>query len=286
MSWYEDLKSLLAYTFYVPTMVTGFMVNYDKFKHAFELNDNKLNIFQFIKDICRFVFWVGFVDVALYYNYSKAIQRNKYLMNSLDTQTLFGICLTMGYILFFKHLTFYGISKPFLEADNVESPSLPKCVLSIYRLSDFWRTINNGQYRFMVKYFYKPLATHYGRTIASAGVFSYLCIWHGSYPDIIMWCLINFFVLSMERLIDFVVISYDFSAYRRLQAAFHTPLWLLNILSHMYFLMGFDTGNQYFKVLCFSWPWTLITLFGLYCGVEVSMEITNFRATYNKHKEE
>ena len=64
---------------------------------------------------------------------------------------------------------------------------------------------------------------------------------------------------------------------RRLHAIAAAPLYLLSIISNMYFLIGLEAGDIFLKRGFNSWPWgTPLTLFFMYCGSQVSIEMKNW----------
>ena len=68
-----------------------------------------------------------------------------------------------------------------------------------------------------------------------------------------------------------------FRGRRRLHAIAAAPLYLLSIISNMYFLIGLEAGDIFLKRGFNSWPWgTPLTLFFMYCGSQVSIEMKNW----------
>ena len=71
--------------------------------------------------------------------------------------------------------------------------------------------------------------------------------------------------------------SIFFRGRRRLHAIAAAPLYLLSIISNMYFLIGLEAGDIFMKRGFNSWPWgTPLTLFFMYCGSQVSIEMKNW----------
>ena len=55
------------------------------------------------------------------------------------------------------------------------------------------------------------------------------------------------------------------------------PLFMLSIISNMYFLIGQEAGDIFMSRGLNSWPWgTPLTLFFMYCGSQVSIEMKNW----------
>ena len=73
------------------------------------------------------------------------------------------------------------------------------------------------------------------------------------------------------------IIFYFSRGRRRLHAVAAAPLYLLSIISNMYFLIGLEAGDIFLKRGFNSWPWgTPLTLFFMYCGSQVSIEMKNW----------
>ncbi len=64
---------------------------------------------------------------------------------------------------------------------------------------------------------------------------------------------------------------------RRLYACVSAPLFLLSIVSNMFFLLGYKNGWTFMVRGFLTWPiGTPTTLFFMYCGAQTSIEIKNW----------
>ena len=64
---------------------------------------------------------------------------------------------------------------------------------------------------------------------------------------------------------------------RRFHALISAPLFLMSIISNMYFLMGKDMGHILMTRGFTSWPiGTPLLLFFMYCGAQTSIEVKNW----------
>ena len=64
---------------------------------------------------------------------------------------------------------------------------------------------------------------------------------------------------------------------RRFHALISAPLFLMSIISNMYFLLGKDIGHMFMWKGFTSWPiGTPVLLFIMYCGAQTSIEVKNW----------
>jgi hypothetical protein len=57
----------------------------------------------------------------------------------------------MAHFFHMKYVFFYGLPRAFIQADNIKTPSHPKCIARIHLYSDMWRYFDTGLYKFMHK---------------------------------------------------------------------------------------------------------------------------------------
>ena len=61
------------------------------------------------------------------------------------------------------------------------------------------------------------------------------------------------------------------------QTIFSAPIFLLSIVSNMYYLFGQEVGDMCLRRIFYSWPWgTPTVLFFMYCGSQVSIGTKNW----------
>ena len=106
---------------------------------------------QFFKDLFRYSFWFLINNLVLHLFYFSALQYSFNILEKVDLWTLCGIGYSMGQFFHMTYVVYYGIPKPFLESDDIESPTLPKCIGRIHLYSDMWRYFDNGLYKFIQK---------------------------------------------------------------------------------------------------------------------------------------
>ncbi len=288
----EDAQSLFAYAFYLPTVATGPIVNYDKFQVALNGEDKKWNSTKFLQTFLRYAFWFIVAELVFHCFYFSALSHNYGLLAGVDLWTLSGIGLAMGHFFYIKYVIFYGIPKAFLEAEDIEAPQPPQCISRIHLYSEMWRNFDNGLYKFMHKYYYKPIVTELGdslfsRILASAVIFAFVLVFHGfCHSHVIMWCLINFFGVCLEATARTLSKWRPYQNWekrlltpqgqRRFYCLLGAPLFLMSILSNFYYVMGAEVGDIFAHRLYDSWSGTTCILFFTYCGAQTSFEIKNW----------
>ena len=133
---------------------------------------------------------------------------------------------------------------------------------------------------------YEYLPRIMAKLLASAICFTFVYIWHGLIPNVLIWSILNFIGITLENLgkhigklekyqiLEKTVITPI--GIRRLHAALSSILYLLSIVSSMYFLMDEKAGNLIMNRAFNSWPFgTPFILFFLYCGAQTSIEVKN-----------
>ena len=112
-------------------------------------------------------------------------------------------------------------------------------------------------------------------------------VFHGIKPHILIWSFLNFVGIVIETLTKAVATNEKYQqlensvlsprGQRRLHALLAASLFLLSIVSNMYFLIGMEAGHIFFTNGFGSWPFgTPIILFFCYCGSQTSIELKNF----------
>ena len=209
--------------------------------------------------------------------------------------TLAGLGFTIGQFFHMKYVFFYGISRPFVMADGVEPPNHPKCIARIHLYSDMWRYFDEGLHKFMHRYIYLPVMNVLGQSrnllmqlIAAIVCFSFIYLWHGIMPHVLIWSALNFIGILVEKLASAIWHTETYQrlekslftarGQRRLHAALSAPLFMMSICSNLYFLLGKDIGQVFLTKAFTSWQsfGTPTILFFLYCGAQTSIEIKNW----------
>ena len=117
--------------------------------------------------------------------------------------------------------------------------------------------------------------------------FSFVYVWHGIMPNVLRWSVLNYVGIVTETAGRSISKNEVYQKLeksllsprgrRRLHAAVGAPVFMLSIISNMYFLIGLDAGNIFMNRGFNSWPWgTPVTLFFMYCGAQTSIEVKNW----------
>ena len=123
--------------------------------------------------------------------------------------------------------------------------------------------------------------------VAALICFSFVYIWHGIMPHVFTWSALNFIGILVEKVASCI---WHWEPYqrlerslfsprgqRRLHAALSAPLYLMSIVSNMYFLLGEEIGPMFLWKALTSWPLgTPTTLFFMFCGAQTSIEVKNW----------
>eukprot|EP00095_Tigriopus_kingsejongensis_P004127 maker-scaffold122_size333723-snap-gene-2.43 protein:Tk04127 transcript:maker-scaffold122_size333723-snap-gene-2.43-mRNA-1 annotation:"protein-cysteine n-palmitoyltransferase rasp" len=290
----KGFVNMLAYCFYLPVGIGGPIINYEAFHHGLS-NEPRAWTFAtcqcVLKSCARYLFWLAFNHFLLHFLYFSAIQFDADTFHQLDMWTLSGVAYSMGHFFYMKYLVFYGFPRAFLEMDGIDAPSPPKCVARIHLYSDMWRYFDNGLYRFIHKYFYSAL-THGNpgllvKLFASFCTFAFIYVWHGIQDHVLVWSVMNFLGITAEALGKSIGSLPGYQRFersmlsprnrRRLYGALGAPLFLVSILSNMFFFMGVPAGSHLMEKAFTSFPLGTPLLFVfMYCGAQTSFEMRNW----------
>ncbi len=285
---------LLGYCFYLPLGIQGPLINYKDyhvgiFSHPKPWTWPRLKEFALL--ITRYAFWYLAVELWLHFLYTSALKLEVKLLGKMDLWTIAGLGFSMGQFFMMKYTFFYGFTRPFVKSDGVEPPNHPKCIARIHLYSDMWRHFDAGLHKFMHRYIYQPVIS--GRNslmfqlLAAIVCFAFVYIWHGIMDNILRWSLLNFAGIVLETLARAI---WKWEPYNKLEKSFlssrgqrrwhallSAPLYLMSIVSNMYFLFGLEAGHVFMSKGFTSWPWgTPTTLLFMYCGAQTSIEVKNY----------
>lgn len=293
-SHFWNFIEMLSFCFYIPLCISGPLITFKEYKKGMygkpqEWTMQRLRNTIFL--IFRYTFWYFVTEIGLHHLYFSAFRYQPSIASKMDMWTLGGLGYTMGQFFCMKYIFFYGINRPFVMADGIEPPYHPKCIGRIHLYSDMWRYFDSGLYKFMHTYIYKPvigartglLVQLFGSTMC----FSFVYLWHGIMPHVLIWSFLNYVGIVCESLSK-AIWQMEFyqriersmlspKGQRRFHALISAPLFLMSIISNMYFLMGKDMGHILMTRGFTSWPiGTPVLLFFMYCGAQTSIEVKNW----------
>lgn len=117
-------------------------------------------IWEWSFELLRMMAWWMATYVSLHFMYHRAISLQSGVVR-FDLATMLGLCFALFGSFFVQYYVFYGIPILFANIDQIKSPTRPKCVFSIAKSSELWRTFDGGLYDFMKKF----VASQYKRSI-------------------------------------------------------------------------------------------------------------------------
>lgn len=123
--------------------------------------------------------------------------------------------------------------------------------------------------------------------LAAVICFTFVYLWHGIVENVMKWSILNFIGIVLETGARSIWRQEWYQkrekawlsprGQRRFHALISAPLYLMSIISNMYFLIGHEAGNIFMSKGFNSWPLgTLTTLFFMYCGAQTSIEVKNY----------
>jgi len=126
-----------------------------------------------------------------------------------------------------------------------------------------------------------------GSLLASTMCFSFVYLWHGLMPHVMLWSFLNYVGIVCETVSKAIWQTATYQrieksvmgprGQRRFHALISAPLFLMSIISNFYFLMGKDIGYIFLVKGFTSWPiGTPTILFFMYCGAQTSIEVKNW----------
>jgi len=262
---------LFNYIYYLPLLITGPLMTYDKFEEnvTSESRQNespkpliplhlKLNLerenlkflAKFLLNILRMLFWLLITEVIVHRMYfGVMLKQINFLRDSVDLWELAGIGFASGQFFYLKYLQMYGIHSLIAHLDGMTPPGQPKCISRVYLYSDMFRNFDTGLYNFIKRHLYIPLGgSHHGFThqlLTSAIVYSFIYFWHGSEYYIVLWTLFNFTTINMETVgrymlrkpwVQEIEAKLGPRMWRRLRVALSTPLFIASTIAIFMFI--------------------------------------------------
>jgi len=255
---------LFNYVYYLPLLITGPLMTYDKFEDNltaasphrqkneepkplipshFRLNlerENLTLLAKFALNMGRMLFWLVFTEVICHRMYFGVMLKDiRFLRESTDLWELAGIGFASGQFFYLKYLQMYGIHSLIAHLDGMTPAGQPKCISRVYLYSDMFRNFDTGLYLFIKRHLYIPLGgSHHGfsrQLLTSAIVYSFIYFWHGSEYYIVLWTAFNFTTINLETVgrlllrkpwVKSIEVQLGPRMWRRFRVALSTPLFL------------------------------------------------------------
>lgn len=256
----KNLLEFTSYCLYLPTLYLGPIILYSNFRSVNWWENNCLRIplmqrFQkLIFNLLRFIFWYFALEFLLHFLYVSIMSYNIDLLREINYFSLFGVGFIISVLFHIKYLVFYGLATCLTQFElDIAVPRTPKCVCRTHLFSDIWRYFDRGLYLFLIKYVFKPSAKMAGKLVGSLVCFSFIFLWHGVRPHILIWTILNYVGICFETFGAELAKSEDFKKkilkdidekmLRRLICLACAPLYGMSCLSGFYFGTGREAGD-------------------------------------------
>lgn len=295
---YDKVVTISAYLLYLPGFFAGPIYLYNDFEKATRhvRAEPEKEVFLGRKYFKTMGFLIVLIAEIIYYEwmlhwlYSSAITSDYIIVSGYNSWQFSGFLASLCLLFYLKYTCIYGAFKILASFDGVASisPPLPQCVAAVHLNSQLWRTFDVGIYNWLKKYAYDPIVksnrTIYARFLATFVSFVCIALWHLPLtPAIITWLGLNILGSFIEIWARTLTTFEPWKRFRsklsqanyiRVLAIAGVPLFLLAVLSNLYFLSGNEQiGNEFIKrIFNGSNYFTLHLLFALYCGANVSID--------------
>lgn len=286
-----SLIDLLVYNFYLPLLANGPVVNFDTFQKTFYQPYKPFTsdeIKSLLWDTARTLWWYFFLEGYLHFIYSTALTHDPRLFSALSNWALTGIMYSQLNIFLVKYKVFYRCTTLLAQVDKIDVPLSPRCVTTLYLITDMWKYFDRGLNAWMIRYIYAPLGgSRKGvirQIVASFSSFAFIWLWHGGHVYSIWWFIPNWIGVMIESVAGKVLMlpsvkrledKLSPAGSRRIRAIFGVVTLTCLILSNLVFLCGSEPVWFYIKrIFYFGWPSSaLLILFTMYLIVQTNMEL-------------
>uniref|UniRef100_A0A182LTF9 Uncharacterized protein n=1 Tax=Anopheles culicifacies TaxID=139723 RepID=A0A182LTF9_9DIPT len=247
------LHDLVAYLLYFPLLLMGPAIVYSRFKtlHNLFLLEREPTSFVYrmwtlAKRLMMAWFWALLMLAGQHFLYVNLIQQDLVLLRHVNLWALYGLGFLMGQFFCIKYVVFYGIGIAFGRFDGIDMPDKPICIARVNQYSDMWKFFDRSLYEFLFKYIYTELCTKTSglvrKLLASLATFAFIYIWHGVFLFILIWSLINWICILLERLVNHCT-----PADSRWRAIIGTHVFIPSVLSNFFFFASENVGFIYLQ---------------------------------------
>ncbi|KAF2360936.1 Membrane bound O-acyl transferase MBOAT [Trinorchestia longiramus] len=294
----RQLLTLFAYCFYLPFLFTGPYMPYVDFMtglNAPYIPWNLKRVGQYALQVLRFSFWMCLANFLLHHFYAHALHWSPQMVTRMDSWSMAGFLYYLICFFIIKYVVLYGIPGGIASIEGYKAPPPPKCVIFIWRFSQLWRDFDHGLYLFMTRHIYLPWVSASSRGFMSklqgtALVFTFVYVWHGVNPQVMMWSGINFCGVMMEKCGDAIASNPSYQAWQErtlspaMRRRFHACCCMLVLMPSVtalaIFLTSLDNASTIGgRVFLSGFPVVTLTLtFFMYCLAQSSFEMHNWKA--------
>ena len=293
----RQILTLFAYCLYLPFLFTGPYMPYVDFMTG--LNSpyrpwNVSRIMQTLIQLIRFSIWAIIANFLLYHFYAHAMHWSPQLVVRLNSWAMAGFLYYLIVFFVIKYVVLYGLPGAIAGIEGYNAPPPPRCVLIICRFSELWRKFDYGLYMFMTRHIYLPWVSSAGRSFvtkmqATALVFTFVYVWHGVTPQVMLWSGINFLGILVEKAGDAIGTRPGYQHWeqtylspamrRRYYGLLSMCLLVPSVTALAIFLSSQDNAKTIgYRVFIEGFPQvTLSLLFFMYCLAQISFEVHNWK---------
>lgn len=263
----RNIVKLLSYVLYLPLFYFGPIILFSDFRSSNWYSSKRVGkpfcdrFIILLSELLRYVIWWFVFDLMLHFLYVNVFLYHTDYLKVMNYHALYGLGYLMGQLFHVKYVIFYGISCSLTKFElECPVPPLPKCISRIHLYSDMWKNFDRGLYLFMVKYIYKPCAKEAGSLLSSLICFTFVFIWHGLYPHVLIWSLLNYIGVSTESFGKELMKMDDLKGFNEIDAALlrrfkcllATPLLLMSAIAFFYYHGGKEIGDIFVQKILFG----------------------------------
>ncbi|XP_065663148.1 protein-cysteine N-palmitoyltransferase HHAT [Hydra vulgaris] len=279
----------LSYMFYIPLFFRGPLLTFDLFVKDFNqplLQSSIATLKEFCIGFLRCV-TIGFI-IDIYYHYSSvnALSSHHHVLQNLNEIETIAVGWSLIIMFYVKYKVFYGLAYVFTKIDQIESPSPPRCVCTLYTFVDMWRYFDQGLYRLLQRSIYFQIGglhRTFSKTLFAAFCcFGFVSIWHGNNKQYWYWGFFNFFGICIEHFISKVIRSKRGNTFctmigllnfRRV-VGFSGSLSILSLIySNLVFVASIESANIIYQKMLLNWYMPAILIFIFYFSTQVSIDL-------------
>lgn len=287
-----SFMDLLTYQMYLPLLYGGPVMNYDEFSDQVKKSSPSWTFSRttrFLLTLLKYVTCHLLVEFVLHYVYASALLYEKWSSNKyLKIYHVCGLSMAQVGLFYMKYLIMYGMPAHFATSDGLEPPGQPQCVYSKHRMTDFWKLIDKGLHKWLVRYIYIPCGGSRNgvfRAILSLTVsFCFVVLWHRPTPRHIWWGALSW----LGVLVEYIALEvYRTEAVKEFERKHFSPQWSRRfrgflssfafgflIITNLIFLAGVKMGNIYITRFYTENIWaTILIHVSLYGGAQSSMNL-------------
>ncbi|KAA0201703.1 hypothetical protein HAZT_HAZT005238 [Hyalella azteca] len=293
----RQLLTLFAYCLYLPFLFTGPYMPYVEFMtglNASYIPWSLKRLGLLILQLGRFSLWALVANFLLHHFYAHSLHWSPQLVIRMDSWAMGGFLYFLICFFIIKYVVLYGFPGVIASIEGFNAPPPPKCVIFIWRFSQLWRDFDHGLYLFMTRHIYLPWVTGSARGLmtklqGTALVFTFVYVWHGVNPQVMMWSGINFCGIIMENCTDSIAAKPAYHEWetrvfsptmrRRFHALLSVLLLMPSVIALSIFLTSLDNASTIgIRVFMTGFPVVTLTLtFFLYCLAQISIEMHSWK---------